>query len=1138
MQKTISTSNRTFSPVRGKLRQGGFSLIITISMMVLLSLLAVGLLSLSTVTLRASTQGEAMQVARSNARLALMMAIGELQSNLGADQRISAPARFASDTAPRHMAAAWEGALATANEPDPEASSRLLGFLAAGAEDGATSPPVAEDIRLLAEGSLGNSGELEDVVFGQRIPVPTAEKGLSGAYSWVALDESVKAKADLVREEPTTLANAEHALMGAASRFGLERIEELKDYDWFGSEESGRLYSLPTSVVIPGMPNLGPAQHAVTVVSRGLLTDSARGGWKKDLSRMFDNMPADLPKSPIYDDPDAEDADNAPMWVQLQEYANTYKELVSADGGYGIEAQLPRNGGPGYNRRDRSYSLPQAPDGAMRMPIVSKVQLQFSLVSKDAHGHWGGGTIKSTTGDQQRNYMLYMIYSPIVTLYNPYNVPLSFDELRVDFKDVPIGFRFYRNNQPQTTQLAHFNQLYVYHDSNSNQPKSFGLNVRSSYTTSRARPIELAPGEAKIFGESVNGDWTWDTGGMFDWQDNLTADVPLAPGYAPGMGFWVDWLTPDHLLTGHDDGMGIMSLRATDTVDVEFAPMASQASGNKLDVEVSMVQRGRRTRAGLLQLDYSSEEILKREMAGKDTTVRYPARLQRPYRTTEIYQRPSDKIKDYARVKPFAIFSFESKTTLDSISPGKPWVQPALSSNMARIDLRNEGFGLHTHEVAMRPWRPDSAIEHDPLTNRTYAFTSNSALKGLKAAPQYEIPSMPLQSLAQLRHAGLSPQGFMGGAAYTVGESFADPLLPAEAVVGSSPKSGETLLDHAWLANNALWDGYYFSTIADHDGPAMASTRPLSQVAKDFFEDGEPLLNPRLVPSGRLEGSAAAGLAAEDEAYLENASLMMVDGPFNVNSLSVDAWKALLSSLNEETVAYYDGTGAAGGGGMAGMVDEAENPFSRMRRASGRPVEENQGGLNARHARWNGFRTLPDRQIDELAENIVEEIRERGPFLSLAEFVNRTPGSDTQAALKGALQAAIDRTDINADFDEDSKILTDADVSGAGYGFPEAMTGSNATGAPGYLTQGDLLSSLGPVMTVRSDTFRVRAYGEATDSSGRIVARAWCEAVVQRTPEYVDATDAVDELPTTEANRLFGRRFEMTGFRWLSKEEV
>ena len=82
------------------------------------------------------------------------------------------------------------------------------------------------------------------------------------------------------------------------------------------------------------------------------------------------------------------------------------------------------------------------------------------------------------------------------------------------------------------------------------------------------------------------------------------------------------------------------------------------------------------------------------------------------------------------------------------------------------------------------------------------------------------------------------------------------------------------------------------------------------------------------------------------------------------------------------------------------------------------------------------------------------------------------------------------------------------------------------------------LSSLGPVMTVRSDTFRVRAYGEATDSSGRIVARAWCEAVVQRTPEYVDATDAVDELPTTEANRLFGRRFEMTGFRWLSKEEV
>ena len=68
----------------------GFTLIITITLMVLLTLIGIGLLSLSSVSMRASSQAYSMSVARSNARMALILAINELQKSAGPDQRITA----------------------------------------------------------------------------------------------------------------------------------------------------------------------------------------------------------------------------------------------------------------------------------------------------------------------------------------------------------------------------------------------------------------------------------------------------------------------------------------------------------------------------------------------------------------------------------------------------------------------------------------------------------------------------------------------------------------------------------------------------------------------------------------------------------------------------------------------------------------------------------------------------------------------------------------------------------------------------------------------------------------------------------------------------------------------------------------
>jgi hypothetical protein len=75
----------------------------------------------------------------------------------------------------------------------------------------------------------------------------------------------------------------------------------------------------------------------------------------------------------------------------------------------------------------------------------------------------------------------------------------------------------------------------------------------------------------------------------------------------------------------------------------------------------------------------------------------------------------------------------------------------------------------------------------------------------------------------------------------------------------------------------------------------------------------------------------------------------------------------------------------------------------------------------------------------------------------------------------------------------------------------------------------------------RGDTFRIRGYGSATDAKGRVIAEAWCEAVVQRLPEYLDPLDEA-EIASADLkqplNRIFGRRFAVIGFQWLPRAAV
>jgi hypothetical protein len=106
----------------GKSVQRGFALIATISIMALLVMVALGMLSLSTIEMRSSQNGKAMAEAQANARMALMLAIGELRKHAGSDTRITAPADILDSSYPPALGVwrSWGGS-------DHEASGDLKG---------------------------------------------------------------------------------------------------------------------------------------------------------------------------------------------------------------------------------------------------------------------------------------------------------------------------------------------------------------------------------------------------------------------------------------------------------------------------------------------------------------------------------------------------------------------------------------------------------------------------------------------------------------------------------------------------------------------------------------------------------------------------------------------------------------------------------------------------------------------------------------------------------------------------------------------------------------------------------------------------------------------------------------------------
>ena len=302
------------------------------------------------------------------------------------------------------------------------------------------------------------------------------------------------------------------------------------------------------------------------------------------------------------------------------------------------------------------------------------------------------------------------------------------------------------------------------------------------------------------------------------------------------------------------------------------------------------------------------------------------------------------------------------------------------------------------------------------------------------------------------------------------------------------------------------------------------------------------MLRPYLPTDGN--SSATVSSLAADNGYKKMGAYSLIDGAFNVNSTSVSAWTAFLRANRDLQINYAEN----------GTNNEKGSPFPNGLS----PVAPKTGpDVSPQSAFWSGFSRLTDAQITALAEEIVNQVKLRGPFMSLSDFVNHRVGTPkTTANDMGALQAAIEAANINsavkAGAGGTTPVYTTPGApagSGAQYFMPGNTTAGNrttTTNIPTDITQAKLLEPLAPRLSARSDTFRIRSYGEVRSADGsKVISYAMCEAIVQRVPEYFEpATDAANNEPWDEgatlndSNKKFGRRFNVISFRWLNPNEI
>ncbi|MEX2606773.1 MAG: hypothetical protein WD708_05460 [Kiritimatiellia bacterium] len=924
-------------------------------------------------------------------------------------------------------------------------------------------------------------------------------------------------------------------------------------------------------------------------------------------------------------DPD-QDYLAGPTWHYLRDFYRLYKQADAATGALSSRPMAPNReastNSSGLNSMIKSFTVSGIGYSNESNALRQRWGSNDKILPTGVEVHPELQRLIMLYGLKLEGGVLHLVMEPVAVLHNPYNVPVEMPGMLAVWSNVRQHIRIetYLPGASDTNPVSYREPLYngnffawkgrslmeiMFGSSNSGEENAALIFQLSKDGIGSNVPVRFEPGEVKYFTSGLSRTEIVNTGDMkiFHLREGLDpATLFQGYGYAyplryhrrlgaypneivsfgplvlpPGGTVFGQILgvVGKDFVTKTDEpsigpygsrggpvnygGLNLFHLREDQLAEDTAALFFYQSDGSSRWVK-SHTLRSLVPYADLRAIRLWNSDLL----GGKFYETGDPKRrfseteLQqvRYFAANDLYLKP---VND-DQTRPNNINPFEVLTQHNPRAPvAVPWEEGGRGVNGTRAPQTWSAHNRHLEDG-----RPDGVIGTG-IDGQSGLWGDGMFAEegGAESVVLYEVPRQPLLNLQQLGQANLSFWSYQP--TYALGNSRASAYIERDRIWHGTQVSSSVVsfqYDNAYLLNETLWDGYFFSGVTGWNGPGSPGNS-LAATLDQFVSDPEsiPFTHPRLHFLTRGAGTTAdAGLDLSEYATAQSpdsplrphnrmAQHLLLEGGFNVNSVSVDAWKAVLSGLTEKGVVRMNANGVIRFESLNGETAFGPHSAYLGGGAAGGDLED-----------FSGFRPLTPDEVNQLAQSIVLEIRERiqsrgGPFLSMGEFVNRrlvpAGGPDAHQGLAGVLQAAINRTDLNDPVENEYGIDTNIDgfftYNGSPDGVrvpyvdPEAFADTTRRGLLRHLDQRAILSVIGSTSTIRSDTFRIRAYGSNTGDPDRPgAAEAWCEAVVQRMPEFVDETDepasSLDQVGIV--NQHFGRQFRILSFKWLSPDEL